>query len=95
MGGAIAAVESGYMKRELVKSNTARLRAIESGAETVVGVNAFTQSEPSPLAAGADQAMATVSEHISSSISSAEGNGGRAATATRCAAPGRARGRAR
>ena len=63
MGGAIAAVESGYLKSELVKSNTARLRAIESGEETVVGVNAFTESEPSPLA-GADQAMATVSEHI-------------------------------
>jgi ethylmalonyl-CoA mutase len=64
MGGAVAAVESGYLKGELVKSNTARLRAIESGEETVVGVNAFTESEPSPLAAGADQAMATVSEHI-------------------------------
>jgi ethylmalonyl-CoA mutase len=63
MGGAIAAVESGYMKGELVKSNTARLRAIESGEETVVGVNAFTQSEPSPLSAG-ELAMATVSEHI-------------------------------
>jgi ethylmalonyl-CoA mutase len=57
-------VESGYMKSELVKSNTARLRAIESGEETVVGVNAFTGTEPSPLAAGGDQAMATVSEHI-------------------------------
>ncbi|HUE45016.1 MAG TPA: protein meaA, partial [Aestuariivirgaceae bacterium] len=64
MGGAIAAVESGYMKGELVKSNTARLRAIESGEETVVGVNAFTPTEPSPLSAGAEQAMATVSEHI-------------------------------
>ena len=64
MGGAIAAVESGYMKSELVQSNAARLRAIESGEETVVGVNAFTQSEPSPLSAGVDRAMATVSEHI-------------------------------
>jgi (2R)-ethylmalonyl-CoA mutase len=52
------------MKSELVKSNAARLRAIESGEETVVGVNAFTQSEPSPLSAGLDRAMATVSEHI-------------------------------
>ena len=63
IGGTVAAVESGYMKSELVKSNTARLRAIETGEETVVGVNAFTESEPSPLAAG-EQAMATVSEHI-------------------------------
>ena len=46
MGGAIAAIESGYMKRELVKSNSARLRAIETGETVVVGVNAFTESEP-------------------------------------------------
>ncbi|HUE47228.1 MAG TPA: protein meaA [Aestuariivirgaceae bacterium] len=64
MGGAVAGVESGYMKAELVASNTARIRAIESGEQTVVGVNAFTETEPSPLAAGADLAMATVSEHI-------------------------------
>jgi ethylmalonyl-CoA mutase len=64
MGGAVAAVESGYMKAELVASNTARIRAIESGEQTVVGVNAFTETEPSPLAAGADLAMATVSEHV-------------------------------
>jgi ethylmalonyl-CoA mutase len=64
MGGAVAAVESGYMKAELVASNTARIRAIESGEQTVVGVNAFTETEPSPLAAGTDLAMATVSEHV-------------------------------
>jgi ethylmalonyl-CoA mutase len=64
IGGAVAAVESGYMKAELVASNTARIRAIESGEQTIVGVNAFTETEPSPLAAGADLAMATVSEHV-------------------------------
>jgi (2R)-ethylmalonyl-CoA mutase len=49
MGGALAAIESGYMKRELVQSNTRRLQTIEVGEQTVVGVNAFTNSEPSPL----------------------------------------------
>ena len=52
LGGAVAAVDSGHMKRALVESNAARLRAIESGKQIVVGVNAYTESEPSPLAAG-------------------------------------------
>ena len=54
MGGAIAAVDSSYMKRQLVESNTTRLEAIEAGDQTVVGVNAFTETEPSPLATGED-----------------------------------------
>ncbi len=52
MGGAVAAVENAYMKRRLVESHTRRLRAIESGEQVVVGVNAFTESEPSPLVTG-------------------------------------------
>jgi (2R)-ethylmalonyl-CoA mutase len=52
MGGAVAAVDSGYMKAQLVESNTRRLEAIERGEETVVGVNRFIESEPSPLVAG-------------------------------------------
>ncbi len=54
MGGAIAAVESSYMKQRLVESNTKRLSAIESGEQIVVGVNKFTESAPSPLTAGDD-----------------------------------------
>ncbi|MEX0697496.1 MAG: methylmalonyl-CoA mutase family protein, partial [Dongiaceae bacterium] len=54
MGGAVAAVDSSYMKQQLVESNRRRLAAIESGAHVVVGVNAYTDSAPSPLAAGAD-----------------------------------------
>jgi (2R)-ethylmalonyl-CoA mutase len=54
MGGAVAAVEQSYMKRKLVESNSRRLAAIEAGAQKVVGVNCFTESEPSPLTAGAD-----------------------------------------
>jgi (2R)-ethylmalonyl-CoA mutase len=64
MGGAVAAVESGYMKRALVESNTRRLSRIESGEQTVVGVNRFTETEPSPLAAGADGGILTVPEHV-------------------------------
>src|SRR5277367_5372973 len=52
MGGAVNAIESGYLKEKLVESNTRRLEAIERGEQIVVGVNAFTNSEPSPLAAG-------------------------------------------
>ncbi len=62
MGGAVKAVDTGYMKQQLVESNTARLEAIESGEQTVVGVNKYIESEPSPLAAAAD-AILTVSEH--------------------------------
>ena len=43
MGGAVAAVESGYMKQQLVESNTARLEAIERGEQIVVGVNSFSR----------------------------------------------------
>ncbi len=53
MGGAVAAVESSYMKQRLVESNSQRLRAIERGEQVVVGVNRFVETEPSPLAAGA------------------------------------------
>ena len=51
MGGAVAAVESGYMKRQLVESNARRLAEIESGERIVVGVNEFVEAEPSPLLA--------------------------------------------
>jgi len=60
MGGAVAAVDTGYMKQQLVESNTARLEAIERGEQVVVGVNKYLESEPSPLAAAAD-AILTVS----------------------------------
>jgi (2R)-ethylmalonyl-CoA mutase len=61
MGGAVAAVETGYMKRALVDSNTARLEAIERGDQIVVGVNKYLESEPSPLTGGVESIM-TVSE---------------------------------
>jgi (2R)-ethylmalonyl-CoA mutase len=61
MGGAVKAVESGYMKQQLVESNTARLEAIERGEQIVVGVNKYLESEPSPLTGGVE-AILTVSE---------------------------------
>jgi (2R)-ethylmalonyl-CoA mutase len=52
LGGAIAAVESSYMKQRLVESNAKRLAAIEAGEQVVVGVNRFTETAPSPLTTG-------------------------------------------
>ncbi|NNL65277.1 MAG: protein meaA [Myxococcales bacterium] len=52
MGGAVAAVENAYMKQRLVESHARRVRAIESGELQVVGVNSFTETEPSPLTSG-------------------------------------------
>ncbi|HEY2950721.1 MAG TPA: protein meaA [Micromonosporaceae bacterium] len=55
LGGVVAAVETGYLKSALVASLAERRRRIESGVDTVIGVNRFTETEPSPLtAAGAE-----------------------------------------
>ncbi|HTR87933.1 MAG TPA: protein meaA [Reyranella sp.] len=63
MGGAVAAIEAAYMKQRLVESNLKRLAAIEAGEQTVVGVNAFTEGEPSPLSGG-DGAILTVDASV-------------------------------
>jgi (2R)-ethylmalonyl-CoA mutase len=57
LGGAIAAVESGYMKQALVSSHSARRARIENGEEIVVGVNKFETTAPSPLTADLDTAI--------------------------------------
>jgi ethylmalonyl-CoA mutase len=57
MGGAVAAVESGYMKQALVASHTARRARIESGEDKVVGVNCYLETEESPLTADLDTAI--------------------------------------
>ncbi len=54
MGGAIRAVESAYMKERLVESAAKRFQAIESGEQIVVGVNAYQESERSPLLGDGD-----------------------------------------
>ncbi|MGH4026715.1 MAG: methylmalonyl-CoA mutase family protein, partial [Pseudonocardiaceae bacterium] len=60
MGGAIAAVESGYMKSQLVSSLAARRRRLEAGEDVAVGVNRFTETDPSPLQADGAAAIETV-----------------------------------
>ncbi len=60
MGGAVAAVETGYMKSALVASHAERRRRIEAGEDVVVGVNRYTTSEPNPLLADIDAAIMTV-----------------------------------
>ena len=59
MGGAVNAVESSYMKQKLVESNARRIAGIESGDQIVVGVNKWTETEPSPLTTG-DGSILTV-----------------------------------
>ena len=60
MGGALAAVESGYMKQRLVESSASRLAAITAGEQIVVGVNRYTETAPSPLTTGDDGGFMTV-----------------------------------
>ncbi len=59
-GGAVAAVESGYIKRALVESNARRLEQIENGERVVVGMNRFVESDPSPLVQGEAAGVLTV-----------------------------------
>ncbi|WP_084729992.1 protein meaA [Streptacidiphilus neutrinimicus] len=60
MGGAVAAVESGYLKAALVASHAERRGRIESGEDKVVGVNCYETTEPSPLTADLDTAIMVV-----------------------------------
>jgi (2R)-ethylmalonyl-CoA mutase len=62
MGGAIAAVDSGYMKGELVRANARRLADIENDVTRIVGVNAFVETEPSPLTADGISSIMTVDD---------------------------------
>ena len=63
IGGAVAAIDAAYMKQRLVESNLKRLAAIEAGEQTVVGVNAFTEGEPSPLSGG-EGSILTVDDSV-------------------------------
>jgi (2R)-ethylmalonyl-CoA mutase len=62
MGGAIEAVETGYMKQQLVASASARFEAIERAEQVVVGVNKYVETEPSPLTGGIDAIMTVSAE---------------------------------
>ncbi len=59
-GGMVQAVETGYVKRQLVTSHTARMRAIEKGDLKIIGVNCFTETAESPLTAGGDSGIMKV-----------------------------------
>ncbi len=71
MGGAVAAVESGYMKQQLVASHSRRRARIESGEEVVVGVNRFATTEPNPLTADLTTAIQTVDPDVEAAAAQA------------------------
>ncbi len=60
VGGAVAAVESGYMKSQLVGSLAEYRRGMENGERVLVGVNKFATTEPSPLQAEGAKAIETI-----------------------------------
>src|SRR2546423_2601524 len=64
-GGAVEAVS--YMKTALVESHRARVRRIEDGELKVIGQNAFTSTEPSPLREGEDGGILTVDPAVEQS----------------------------
>ncbi|MFD5708863.1 protein meaA [Streptomyces pharetrae] len=68
MGGAMAAVESGYLKSQLVASHAERRARIESGQEKIVGVNIFETTEPNPLTADLDTAIQTVDPAVEARV---------------------------
>ncbi len=70
-GGAVPAVENGYMKSALVASHAARRQRIEMGEDIVVGVNRFETSEPSPLTADLDTAIQTVDPGVEAAAAQA------------------------
>jgi (2R)-ethylmalonyl-CoA mutase len=61
-GGAVEAVP--YMKAALVESHSERLRRIESGELPLVGVNRYTETEPSPLTADAEGGILVVDPDV-------------------------------
>ncbi|MBP5860199.1 protein meaA [Streptomyces scabiei] len=68
MGGAMAAVESGYLKSQLVSSHAERRARIESGQEKIVGVNIYESTEPNPLTADLDAAIQTVDPAVEARV---------------------------
>ncbi|OAH12020.1 protein meaA [Streptomyces jeddahensis] len=68
MGGTMAAVESGYLKSQLVASHAERRARIEGGEEKIVGVNCFESTEPNPLTADLDTAIMTVDPAVEARV---------------------------
>jgi len=61
-GGAVAAVD--YMKAALVDSHRERIHRIEAGEQVVVGINKYTETEPSPLTADAEGGILVVDQAV-------------------------------
>ncbi len=61
-GGIVPAVESGWVKQRLVRSQFERIRRIETGEQVVVGVNKFQETAESPLAEKGVGSILTVDE---------------------------------
>ena len=59
-GGMVQAIESGYVKRQLVTSHTERMRAIEHGDLKIIGLNCYRETEVSPLTGGGDSGIMKV-----------------------------------
>jgi len=49
MGGAVAAIEKGFMQREIMESAYRYQKEVESKKRIVVGVNEFTSEEKTPI----------------------------------------------
>jgi (2R)-ethylmalonyl-CoA mutase len=54
MGGVLAAIESGYLKTALVRSQADRLSRINAGETVIVGRNRWSEGLPTPLLSGDD-----------------------------------------
>jgi (2R)-ethylmalonyl-CoA mutase len=63
-GGVVTAVENGYLKSSLVGSLAKRRARMETGADVVVGVNRFSETEPSPLTAAGAEAIEQVNPAV-------------------------------
>jgi len=68
-GGVVEAVA--YMKARLVESHRERVAKIEEGEITVVGQNSFTETEDSPLTAGADGGILTPDPEVEREVGEA------------------------
>jgi (2R)-ethylmalonyl-CoA mutase len=64
MGGAVAAIESGYMKSQLVQAHAERRARVESGEQVIVGVNRHVETEPNPMLADLDAAIQVVDAEV-------------------------------
>ncbi|GAB2936491.1 protein meaA [Micromonospora polyrhachis] len=87
LGGAVAAVETGYLKSALVASLAKRRQRMEDGSDVVVGVNRFVETEPSPLTAAGAEAVQRVDPavEVAAAVAVREWRAGRDAEAVAAA----------